>query len=111
MSTGYTSKTFVPVVLEGTEPVSIEARMENNARRSKGQNGFPARLKDCELFQDNVINDDGDPVHFALMDEYKPIKMEEALNDPKWICSIKEELESIKFYKSKKGLLIHQISQ
>lgn len=29
------------------------------------------------------------------MEKSKPIKMEEALSDQKWICAMKEELESI----------------
>lgn len=29
------------------------------------------------------------------MDESEPIKMKEALSDPKWICHMKEELELI----------------
>lgn len=82
--------------------------MEDNLRRSIRQRGFPARLQDCELFQDNKINDDGDFVHFALMVEYEPVKTKEPLSDPKWICDMKGELKSIEFYKSKNGLLMHQ---
>lgn len=64
-------------------------------RRSTCQNGFPTILQDCELFQDNKINDGGDFVHFAHMNESEPVKMEEALSDTKWNCAIKEELELI----------------
>lgn len=46
------------------------------------------------MFQNNKVNDIGGFVHFALMEEFKPVKMEEALSDPKWICVIKEDLES-----------------
>lgn len=41
------------------------------------------------------MNNDGDFVHFALMAESEPVNEEEALSDPKWICAMKEELESI----------------
>lgn len=41
-----------------------------------------------------IINN-GDFVHFALMVEFEPVKMEEALGDPKWIFTTKEELKSI----------------
>lgn len=64
-------------------------------RRSTRQKGLPTRLKDYDLFQDNEINDDSDFIHFSLMTESKPVKIEEALNDRKWICGMKEELKSI----------------
>lgn len=38
------------------------------------QRWFPTRLQDCDLFQDNKDNDDGDFVHFALMDKYEPVR-------------------------------------
>ncbi|KAI5405698.1 hypothetical protein KIW84_052458 [Lathyrus oleraceus] len=53
-------------------------------------------LKDSkifELFPDNKVNDDGDFVHFALMDESEPVKTEEVLSDPKRICDMKGEVE------------------
>lgn len=78
--------------------------MEENVRISSRQRSFPARLQECELFQDNDINGDSDFVHFALMDESEPVKIEEALSDPKWICAMKEELES--FEKNKTWELI-----
>lgn len=56
---------------------------------------MPARLQDYELFLDNEVNDNDDLIHFALMDEYEPMKMEEALSDAKWICTMMEDLESI----------------
>lgn len=48
------------------------------------------------MFRDNEVIDDGDFSHFSLMAEFEPIKTEEDLSDPKWICAMKEELESIK---------------
>ncbi|KAI5392090.1 hypothetical protein KIW84_076761 [Lathyrus oleraceus] len=51
------------------------------------QSGLPQRLKDCDLFCDNELNDDGDFIHFALMAESELINTEEALSDPKWICA------------------------
>lgn len=56
---------------------------------------MPHRLQECELFRDNKVNDDGDFIHFALMAEFELVNTEKALSDPKWICSMKEELESI----------------
>lgn len=52
-------------------------------------------LQDHELFPDNELNDNGDLVHFMLLAESEPVKMEEALSDPKWMCAINEKVESI----------------
>lgn len=73
----------------------FEAWIEKNMRRSTRQRGFTQRSQGYELLWDNEVNDDGDFVHFALMAEFEPVKTEEALSDPKWICPMKEELESI----------------
>lgn len=59
------------------------------------QIGFPQRLQYYELFQYNKVNNDGDFVHFALMAESESVNTEEALSNPKWICVVNGELESI----------------
>lgn len=64
--------------------------------RSTWQKGLPARLKNYELLQDNEIDDYGDFIHFSFLAESEPFKIEKSLSDPKWIYSMKEELESIK---------------
>lgn len=56
---------------------------------------MPARLQHYKLFLYNEVNTNGDPIHFTLMAESEPMKTEEALSDPKWICAMKEELNSI----------------
>lgn len=47
------------------------------------------------MFRDNKVNDNANFVYFTLMAEFEPVSAEEALSDPKWICAMKEELESI----------------
>ncbi|XP_058763573.1 uncharacterized protein LOC131637024 [Vicia villosa] len=93
--TGYSSEKSVSIELENAEISPIEARIEENVKRSTREKGFPPRIQDCELFRDNKVSDDGNFVHFALMVESEPAKMEEALIDPKWVCTMKEKLESI----------------
>lgn len=56
---------------------------------------MPMILQDCELFPDNETNENGDLVYFVLVAEYEPVKTEEALSDPKWICVMKEDPQSI----------------
>ncbi|KAI5434094.1 hypothetical protein KIW84_021092 [Lathyrus oleraceus] len=75
-------------------PTVAQNNVVNNGRPVR-QRALPHRLRDYERFQDNEVNNDGDFVHFVLMAESEPVNEEEALSDPKWICSMKEELESI----------------
>lgn len=93
--TSYINVKTVPKDLEVIKLGSFEAQIEENVRISIRKRSLPLTLQDCELFQDNKVNDDGDFIHFTLTAKSEPVKMEEALSDPKWICATKEELESI----------------
>lgn len=90
--TSYRFEILDSKVARSTQQHAVKSRDEGNVRRSTRQRGLSQRLQDCELFRDNDVNDDGDFVHFALMTESKPVNMEEALSDPKWIYSMKEEM-------------------
>ncbi|XP_058784891.1 uncharacterized protein LOC131659762 [Vicia villosa] len=100
--TGY-EQNRIPTAVFFDDPVSPETvpqppnnvQTEEHRRRSTRQRVLPSRLQECERFQDNEVNNEGDFVHFALMAESEPVNTEEALRDPKWICAMKEELESI----------------
>lgn len=80
---GYSIENSFSIEFESVEPALVEARMEENVRRSTRQRGLPQRLKYCEMFRDNKANDDGEFVHFALMAESKSVKRKETLSDPK----------------------------
>lgn len=82
-------------MFDNAETTPFKARIEENVRIPTTQRGLSPRLQDCDLFQDNEVNDNGDFVHFALMVEFEHVNMEDALSDSKWICAMKEELESI----------------
>ncbi|XP_058775646.1 uncharacterized protein LOC131649925 [Vicia villosa] len=91
---------FVGYHSTGVSPETVpqppnDVQTEGHRRRSTRQRVLPSRLQECERFQDNEVNNEGDFVHFALMAESEPVNTEEALRDPKWICAMKEELESI----------------
>lgn len=47
------------------------------------------------MFRDNEVSDDGDFFYFTLMAESELVGMEKSLSDPKSICAMKDELESI----------------
>lgn len=85
-------------MLEDVETTPVEALIEGNVRRLTRKSGFPARLQNYDLFQDNEVNNDGDFFHFSLMAESKHVKMEEALSDAKWICGIQLSCPLIPFW-------------
>ncbi|XP_073221583.1 uncharacterized protein [Cicer arietinum] len=69
----------------------IDFLQENpNFQPAEGVVQQPFRTK-----TDSEINNEADLIHFALMAESEPVKTEEALSDSKWVCAMKEELESI----------------
>ncbi|KAI5395409.1 hypothetical protein KIW84_061837 [Lathyrus oleraceus] len=61
---------FQPVNDAGQQPFTMENG--ESSRRPARQRGMPQRLRDCEVFCDSDINNDGDLTHFALMAESKP---------------------------------------
>ena len=81
--------------MSNTPVLREDYKKNENVRRSTRKRGLPRILLNYELFRGNEVNDDGDFVHFSLMDEFEPVNMEDALSDPKWIYAMKEELESI----------------
>ncbi|KAI5413831.1 hypothetical protein KIW84_058106 [Lathyrus oleraceus] len=58
---------FQPVNDAGQQPFAT--KNGESSRRPARQRGMPQRLRDCEVFRDNDINNDGDLIHFALMAE------------------------------------------
>lgn len=68
----------------------------DEVRRSQRARTIPTRLQDYDLISDAAVNAEGDLVHFALLSEAEPVSLDQALQDPKWICAMEDELESIK---------------
>ncbi|KAI5402344.1 hypothetical protein KIW84_050091 [Lathyrus oleraceus] len=62
---------------EGTVHQPFVTETGESSRRPIRQRGLPQRLRDCELFRDNEINNEGDLIHFALMAESKPVAKRE----------------------------------
>ncbi|PNY18017.1 copia-type polyprotein [Trifolium pratense] len=73
---------------------NTEATVGTRARSTRTIRA-PARLQDCELANDNEVNEDGELVHFALLAGAEPINYLEALNDRKWKKAMEEELNAI----------------
>ncbi|CAJ2641647.1 unnamed protein product [Trifolium pratense] len=55
----------------------------------------PARLNDCEVTQDNAVNDEGDLIHFALLADSEPLNYRDALKSNVRKKAMEEELKSI----------------
>jgi len=55
----------------------------------------PTRLNDCEIIHDNVVNDEGDLIHFALLANSELINYKKALKSDIWKKAMIEELQSI----------------
>nr|KYP69348.1 Retrovirus-related Pol polyprotein from transposon TNT 1-94 [Cajanus cajan] len=64
-------------------------------RRSQRTRQIPQRLHDYDIFSESTVNSEGDLVHLALFSEIEPVSFEEAMDDPKWIEAMKDELRSI----------------
>ncbi|GAU36961.1 hypothetical protein TSUD_57390 [Trifolium subterraneum] len=81
---------------------SIPTKGKNSTRdgvekivRPQRTRAIPARLQECEVTSDNLVNDEGDIVHYAFLADTEPVSVIEALNNPKWIDAMTEELASI----------------
>ncbi|CAJ2645977.1 unnamed protein product [Trifolium pratense] len=63
--------------------------------RTQRTKRVPARLNDCEVTQDNAVNDEGDLIHFALLADSEPLNYRDALKSNVWNKAMEEELRSI----------------
>ncbi|GAU17221.1 hypothetical protein TSUD_324240 [Trifolium subterraneum] len=73
----------------------IEVQTMTQANRPQRTRVVPARLQDCEVTSDNQVNDEGDIMHYAFLADTELISVIEALNNPKWINAMTEEMDSI----------------
>ncbi|GAU11497.1 hypothetical protein TSUD_344870 [Trifolium subterraneum] len=74
----------------------VEDEVTNDeTRRSTRQRQIPAKLQDCDLTNDNEVNEEGELVHFALLAGAEPINYPDALSDKKWKKAMEEELNAI----------------
>ncbi|CAJ2646460.1 unnamed protein product [Trifolium pratense] len=80
---------------EASETADAEASEVGTRARSSRARKTPARLQDCDVVNDNEVNEDGDLVHFALLAGAEPVNHIEALNNMKWKQAMEEELCAI----------------
>ena len=89
-------------VLEKSEDV-IEAQAPQNAendeqipiQRPRKAQQPPSRLQDFEVICNNIVDDDGELIHYAIFADCDPLRLEEVVQDDRWINAIEEEIKAI----------------
>ena len=71
-------------------------RGEAGPRRPQRKRRMPARLQECVITSDDVVDNEGELVHYAFYTNVEPINVAETLKDSKWVKVMKEELKTIK---------------
>ncbi|KAK2454958.1 hypothetical protein QL285_002459 [Trifolium repens] len=56
---------------------------------------LPRRLADCEIAPDNVVDNEGEIVHYVMLADTEPIDVKAALKSKVWKEAMNEELRSI----------------
>ena len=56
---------------------------------------MPARLQDYVITSDDMVDNEGEMVHYAFYADVKPVNAAEALKDSKWVKTMNEEVKSI----------------
>ena len=91
----------VRIQLEETETqVKREVRQEEvrdqlGISRPQKIRHMSARLQDYVITSDDVVDNEGELVHYAFYAYVKPVSATEALKDTKWVKEMNEEVKSI----------------
>ena len=72
-----------------------EVRDQPSISRPQRTRHMSARLQDCVITSDDVVDEEGELVHYAFYADVEPVNAAEALKDSKWMKSMNEELKSI----------------
>ena len=81
------------IKLNNTEVQPEVHAEENQATRTSVRQRFAStRLVGHEITPDNLVNEEGEFVHFALLANAEPINYEVALNEDVWKNDVIEEL-------------------
>jgi len=72
-----------------------EVRGEAGPSRPQRIRHMHARLQKCVIILDDMVNEEGELVHYAFYADVEPVNAAEALKDSKWMKAMDEELKSI----------------
>ncbi|GAU12596.1 hypothetical protein TSUD_132060 [Trifolium subterraneum] len=72
---------------------------EDNGRhllvRTHRTTQIPRRLADCDMVPDNIVDNEGNIVHYAMIADTEPLDVKSALKSKVWLKAIIDELKSI----------------
>ncbi|GAU25674.1 hypothetical protein TSUD_266010 [Trifolium subterraneum] len=72
---------------------------EDNGRhlplRTHRTTQIPRRLADCDMVPDNVVDNEGNIVHYAMLADTEPLDVKNALKSKVWLEAMIDELKSI----------------
>ena len=75
--------------------VRQEVKDELGPSRPQRTRHMPARLQECVITSDDVVDEEGELVHYAFYADVEPVNATETLKDSKWMKAMDEELKSI----------------
>jgi len=68
----------------------IQPEVATMMERPRRQQPQPVHLQNCEVNLDDEVDDNGDLVHFVFLADSKPVRLADAIQDPKWQKAMKE---------------------
>ena len=71
--------------VDDQEEITVLVRPQRNRQA-------PVKLTDCEITSDDAVNDEGDLIHIALLENVEPINYKETLKTDVWRRAMVEEL-------------------
>jgi len=83
------------VQLEVVIQPKVAAPIATMMERPRRQHRQPVHLQDCEVNIDDEVDDNGDLVHFAFLEDSEPMRLADAIEHPKWQKAMNEELMAI----------------
>ena len=55
---------------------------------------MPTRLQECVIISNDMVDGEGELVHYDLYADVEPVNAAEALKDSKWVKAMNEELKT-----------------
>ncbi|GAU51473.1 hypothetical protein TSUD_95880 [Trifolium subterraneum] len=76
-------------------PIEVNNLPDQPIRRSTRGRVEPARINDYERFLDHAVGQDGELLEEAMLAEFEPINLNQAMNYSNWLEAMKEEIHAI----------------
>ena len=83
------------ILLKEETSARLTISRDQTVRRSTRISQLPSHLRDYELFQESLVNSEGELVHFELIAKFESVEFEKIVTNEKWLNAMKEEINSI----------------